>query len=498
MKKFTSIFLLAAVIMLTLGACLPVDGEPEGAGAGMAGEGEVSRTASEEPYEPEEIEGWGDGMSSFAAYSWNGALLENIQGELDMEPGEIWWINDEPVSELYGEDVFADGACYDGVFRFMFSNRQEDSELAALAGLDEDELHLWAREWSWPNYMYMARSWELAVTYKPLPEGKWVTPSWWLPPEGLTGKGEGLDGSGADIAGPFDADGKPIPTPEPTPFPEDRQAAEDFRLPAWEPVEGREGYEISTVHSTADGRPLQVRLRWKNDEGFGFWAQLPAYAVDSFWEHENEWFIKVTVSGEGRESGNSGSSEIDAVSSQRGDESSWYADNYLLESSPAYQDREGLLADLFRATEQDEYWWLDEETAKKIVPDVPEDRENWLNPVTKKGLISFRYITEETGLDEPARTYEFYVTALPGEEALTPKGWESPRPEWGPADGHPGFETSSVPGEDDGLPVSVRLRWQGGDHWFMAQIPVHRLDAFWENYESLFVKRDRSSVQSEG
>lgn len=498
MKKFTVILLLAAALALALGACLPVDGEPEGIGAGMAGEDEVSRTISEEP---EKIEGWGEGVSSFAAYRWNGGLLKNLQFELDLvESGvdlggsEIWWINDQTVSALYGEDIIADGACYDGVFRFTFNSRQEDSELAAAAGITEDELSLWAREWDWPNYGYMVRGWELAVTYKPLPEGRWVTPSWWLPPEGLTGKGED-NGSYAErmIAGPS--------RPEPTPLPEDRQAVEDFKFPGWEPVEGHEGYEMAVVHTAYDGRPLQVRLRWKNGEGFGFWAQLPAHALDSFWEHEGEWFIKVTVSGEGRESENSDSSdssEIDAVSSQRGDESSWYADNYLLESSPAYQDREGLLVDLFRATEQDEYWWLDEEAAEKIVPNVPDGRENWLNAGTEKGLISFGYITEETGLDESARTYEFYVTALPGEDALTPKHWAPSHPEWGPANGHPGFEMSSAPGTDDGLPVSVRLRWQSDDHWFMAQIPVHRLDAFWENYEGLFVKMDRSSVQREG
>lgn len=295
MKKIIAVLLLGAVMAAMLSGCLPVDGEPERAGAGMSGEGEVSRTASEEPYEPEKIEGWGDDVSSFAAYSWNGALLEDIQRELDLGESEIWWINDEAVAALCGEDVFADGTCYDGVFRFDFSLQQEDSELAAAAGLTEDELKLWAREWSWPGYGYMVRGWELAVTYKPLPEGQWVTPSWWLPPEGLTGKGENLYGFGADIAGPFDADGKPIPTPEPTPFPEDRQAVEDFRFPGWEPLEGREGYEISTVHTAADGRPLQVRLRWKNEEGFGFWAQLPAHTLDSFWEHEGEWFIKVTV-----------------------------------------------------------------------------------------------------------------------------------------------------------------------------------------------------------
>lgn len=291
MKKFTTVLLSAAVLALALGACLPVDGEPERAGAGMAGEGEVSRTASQEPYEPENIDGWGDGVSSFAAYSWNGGLLEDIQKELDLGDGDIWWINDEAVSELCGEDVFADGACYDGVFRFMFNSRQEDGELAAAAGITEDELSLWAREWDWPSYGYMARGWELAVTYKLLPEGQWVTPSWWLPPEGLTGKGEDMYGylNERALAGPS--------RPEPTPLPEDRQAVEDFQFPAWEPVEGHEGYEMAVVHTAYDGRPMQVRLRWKNEEGFGFWAQLPEHALDSFWEHEGEWFVKVGVPG---------------------------------------------------------------------------------------------------------------------------------------------------------------------------------------------------------
>ncbi len=148
----------------------------------------------------------------------------------------------------------------------------------------------------------MVRGWEFAATYNPLPEGQWVTPNWWLPPEGLTGKGEDMGADGPFPDGPYDENGNPIPTPEPTPFPEDREAVEDFKFPGWRPVEGHEGYEISTVHATADGRPLQVRLRWKNEEGYGFWAQLPAHALDSFWEHEGEWFVKVTVPEGGEDS----------------------------------------------------------------------------------------------------------------------------------------------------------------------------------------------------
>lgn len=298
MKKITVVLLLGALMLAVFSGCLPVDGEPERIGAGMAG-------GADEPYEPETIEGWGEGVNSFGAYSWNGALLEEVTKELGLGYSQLCWIDDQTVTAVFGEDVFADGACYDGVFRFTFSSRQDGSELAAAAGLSEDELRLWAREWSWPDYRYMARGWELAVTYEPLPEGRWVTPSWWLPPQGLTGKGEDRYGYWDEraLAGPYDEDGNPIPTPEPTPFPEDRQAVEDFRFPGWEPLEGHEGYEISTVHSTADGRPLQVRLRWKNEEGYGFWAQLPAHALESFWEHEGEWFVMVGVNTDGEYSG---------------------------------------------------------------------------------------------------------------------------------------------------------------------------------------------------
>ncbi len=302
MKKFTAIILLAAVMLLALAGCLPVDGEPETGGAGMAGE--VSRVVEQdvEPYVPETIEGWGDGLSSFPAYSWNGGLLEDIQRSRDF--GDIWWINDGTVSALYGEEVFADAVCDDGVFRFNFSSGQDISALAAASGFTEEELTGgWTREWPWDSWEYAARGWELAATYKPLPEGQWVTPSWWLPPEGLTGRGEDMDRYWLEqLLGPFDEDGFPIPTPDTTPFPEDREAVEDFKFPGWRPVEEHEGYEISTVHATTDGRPLQVRLRWRNEEGFGFWAQLPAHALDSFWEHEREWFVKVTVPEDGEDS----------------------------------------------------------------------------------------------------------------------------------------------------------------------------------------------------
>ena len=308
MKKFTAVVLLMAALLLTLPGCLPVDGEPETGGAGMAGE---SRTA--EPYEPETIEGWGEGMSSFGAYSWNGALLEEVTKELGPGCSQLCWIDDQTVTAVFGEEVFADGVCHEGIFQFSFYSRQEDSKLATAAGLPEENLDLWSREWSWQRYRNLLQSWELAVTYEPLPEGQWVTPNWWLPPEGLTGKGEDTgDGPWPDIAGPFDADGTPLPTPEPTPFPEDRQAVEDFKFPGWEPAEGHEGYEIAAVHSTPDGRPLQIRLRWKNEEGYGCWVQIPAYALDTFWEHEGEWFVMVGVNTDGEDNGpeNSTSSTI--------------------------------------------------------------------------------------------------------------------------------------------------------------------------------------------
>nr|WP_290463023.1 hypothetical protein [Acutalibacter muris] len=313
MKKFTAVVLLMAALLLTLPGCLPVDGEPETGGAGRAGE--VSRVAERdvEPYEPETIEGWGEGMSSFAAYRWNGGLLEEVTKELGPGCSQLCWIDDQTVTAVFGEEVFADGVCHEGIFKFSFYNRQEDSELAAAAGLPEEDLELWSREWSWQRYRNLLQSWELAVTYEPLPEGQWVTPNWWLPPEGLTGKGEDTgDGPWPDIAGPFDADGNPLPTPEPTPFPEDRQAVEDFKFPGWEPAEGHEGYEIAAVHSTPDGRPLQIRLRWKNEEGYGCWVQIPAYALDTFWEHEGEWFVMVGVNTDGEDNGpeNSTSSTI--------------------------------------------------------------------------------------------------------------------------------------------------------------------------------------------
>ena len=52
-------------------------------------------------------------------------------------------------------------------------------------------------------------------------------------------------------------------------------------------------------------------------EGYGFWAQLPAHALDSFWEHEGEWFEKATVP-EGKKSGDSDlSSEAESSTSSK-------------------------------------------------------------------------------------------------------------------------------------------------------------------------------------
>ncbi len=131
MKKFTAVVLLMAALLLTLPGCLPVDGEPETGGAGRAGE--VSRVAERdvEPYEPETIEGWGEGMSSFAAYRWNGGLLEEVTKELGPGCSQLCWIDDQTVTAVFGEEVFADGVCHEGIFKFSFYNRQEDSELAS-------------------------------------------------------------------------------------------------------------------------------------------------------------------------------------------------------------------------------------------------------------------------------------------------------------------------------------------------------------------------------
>ena len=81
MKKFVSVLMLMAVVLTVLSGCLPVDGEPEAQGAGMAGE-------AVEAYEPETIEGWGEGVNSFAAYSGSKSLLENLQDELDLRSEE--------------------------------------------------------------------------------------------------------------------------------------------------------------------------------------------------------------------------------------------------------------------------------------------------------------------------------------------------------------------------------------------------------------------------
>lgn len=254
MRKFAVMLLAAAVLAMGLGACLLVDGEPETGRAGTGQESRVSEAAHDEPTPESERPKPNDGAggvpvwSTFAEYSWNGALLEDIQGEREL--GDIWWVNDEPVAELYGEEVFPDGVCLDGVFHFEFNSRQDIAELAELSGFTEEELK------ESPPLSCMLRNWQFCVTCQPL-TGEWFTPSGWMPPENI--------------------------------------GQANYRYHRWEPVEGHEGYEMDIIYD--DERPLQVWLRWKNEEGFGFWAQLPGYALDMFWEHEDEWFIKVNVSG---------------------------------------------------------------------------------------------------------------------------------------------------------------------------------------------------------
>lgn len=63
-------------------------------------------------------------------------------------------------------------------------------------------------------------------------------------------------------------------------------------------------------------------------------------------------------------------------------------------------------------------------------------------------------------------------------------------PEWAPVTGHEGYEAAVVASTDAGIPLCVRVRWQREGFWFLAEIPGHALDAFWEHEDGLFMKVD--------
>lgn len=258
-------------------------------------EEEVKRTSSEpeesaaRSQDPEEVEE-DDPLSSMAAYSSDEALLNDVRrqvecGEAHLE--QLWWVNDSVVAELFGEEVFPDGSYHNGIFLFEFSHRGDIAQLAEESGFSAEKLeNTWTNAWPWARWDLLCRRWSLYATVQPMKDG-WPTPRNWIPPEDRT-----YEETKNAVARWHEDSETQVPADN---GPESPQPTSEYVMPEFVPVEDHPGYELAVVEEAEDGRALQVRLRWTNEEGFGFWAELPGYALEIFWEHEGEWFIPVEV-----------------------------------------------------------------------------------------------------------------------------------------------------------------------------------------------------------
>lgn len=229
-------------------------------------------------------------FNSFGAYSWHQRLLEEeVKGF-----GEIWWFNDGPVAEMYSDRVFADGACYNGVCQFEFQDRRDTADMAALYEVTAEELERTCMDpWPWSSWQSLAYSWKFYVTIQPM-TGDWFSPGWIAPEEGtyeeylaqrIQASRERYGGDEEiDLMEMFRKGGLGPRNPQP---------ASEYQYPAFQPVEGHEGVEMALTAETPDGLPLQVRFRWKTEDGFGCWAEIPGWAAERFYEHLDEWFVKV-------------------------------------------------------------------------------------------------------------------------------------------------------------------------------------------------------------
>lgn len=207
-------------------------------------------------------------------------------------PEEFWWMDDQVAREAFPNTHYLSAGCRDRLLDFDFQFTYEYAEdIPSQYGMTQEEMG--SREmkvWPWHNWLYLANDFEFFVTL--LPEDEPPEVSFWTPREGMTGVGEPIPGSSERLlAGPYDENG----TPEPTPFPTDRQPVEEYQPPEWRPVPEHEGYEMAIVAEMDDGSPLSVRLRWQRD-GYWFQGQIPGHCLDKFWEISDSLWVKMNLS----------------------------------------------------------------------------------------------------------------------------------------------------------------------------------------------------------
>lgn len=212
-------------------------------------------------------------------------------------PEEFWWINDQAAREAFPNTQYLSAGCGDKLLNFDFQFTYDEEDIPSQYGMTQEEMsNREMKVWPWHNWFSLANDFEFFVTL--LPEDELPEITRWMPREGMTGVGEPDPGRFermVAVAGPYDENGNLMPTPEPTPFPTDRQPVEEYQPPEWRPVPEHEGYEMAIVAETDDGSPLSVRLRWQRD-GYWFQGQIPGHCLDKFWEISDSLWVKMNLS----------------------------------------------------------------------------------------------------------------------------------------------------------------------------------------------------------
>ena len=322
---------LTALTASLLCSCGP-DDLPGGTAAGSEIRPEASPTESLEtsptPIMPEESseerseESSKSGYQPILEYGHNEVMMQSIQEALSRDPfdntvsspfcsgpqyllellldnghmpDEFWWINEDLFRETFPIGQYLSAGCRNFVLNFEAFIDSTMVDVPGEYGMTMEEMeYREMKVWPWDRWTAISGQFDMYITLYPQEEPPEIV--LWTPSEGLTGIGEpNPDGFRPMFAGPLDEDGNLLPTPEPTPFPTDRQPVEEYQPPQWQPVPEHEGYEMAIVAETDEGLPLAVRLRWQR-EGYWFLCQIPGHCLEDFLQTADKLWTKTNLS----------------------------------------------------------------------------------------------------------------------------------------------------------------------------------------------------------
>ncbi len=225
--------------------------------------------------------------------------FEATQSVLDREVAEGWldgyfWPSREEMEKAFPldkPDSLGTGGIDDYLIDLELSCSPDLDQAAAFYGVTREELsQKEMKTWPWSRYSQLAFDYRFWCTGRPV-EGDVPLPHAWSRWEEDKSYIDQLKGEEGMLPGPAWAEeDKAAPTPPPA----DREPLDNYAPPEFQEAEGHPGTEIAVVETAPNGNPLQVRLRWrqtaKNGGEYVFMAQIPGYALESFWVYQNRLF----------------------------------------------------------------------------------------------------------------------------------------------------------------------------------------------------------------